>query len=454
MDVVIRPLPQDAWEQLRDLRLQALLDAPDAFWATWEDESRYGAAEWSRFAHSVAWFLAVDDGRRVGLVGAVQRDDCTEEREVIGMWVDPTARGKGVAGLLLDAVSRWAGSQGAAVLSLWVTPCNDAARTFYLRRGFTLTGEDAPMPAGRPGREVRMRRDIIDAPSARPPDQAPDVGVLDGVPPHLKDLASSALHRASNDPRVVGLVVAGSVGRGTADEYSDLDLVIVCDDTTHPRVLANAREFAGSLGPLLVAFTGEHVGEPRLLIALYETGLVGSGPRHVDLKFVSVRDLLERVEDGLVLWQRDGAVDRAYARCNASWPVPDPQWIEDRFWVWLHYTTVKIARGELFEAVDALTFMRATALAPLIMAERVPNPAGVRRIEHTAPDFIGALRSTHGEVTLHACLRATEATAELYLRLRDITRIEPRTAAERATREYLRAMAASAQTQTTPVSGR
>ncbi len=296
-----------------------------------------------------------------------------------------------------------------------------------------------------------MRRVLSDPPPARPDDQAPDDGVLDGVPPHLEDLARSALHGAANDPRVVGLVVAGSVARRSADEYSDLDLVIVCDDATHAQVLAGARHFAASLGPLLAAFTGEHVGEPRLLIALYDAGFDGSGPRHVDLKFVSVRDLAARVEDGRILWQRDGVVDQAYARCNASWPVPDPQWIEDRFWVWLHYTTAKIARGELFEAVDALTFMRATALAPLIMVDRVPNPTGVRRIERNAPDLMPALRSTHGGVTVHECLRATEATADLYLRLRDPARIEPRRAAERSARDYLSAVAASAQPERPPL---
>lgn len=188
----------------------------------------------------------------------------------------------------------------------------------------------------------------------------------------------------------------------------NLDLVIVCDDATHPGLLAGARDVTAGLGALLVAFTGEPVGEPRLLVARCESGLVGAAPGHVDLKFVSVRDLPERVEDGLVLWQQDGAVDRAYAQCDASWPVPDPQWIEDRFWAWLHGTTVKIARAELFEAVDDLTFMRATALAPLIVAASSAPP-----------------RSW--------CL---------YLSLRDTTWIEPHTAAERSTPDCLRAVGA------------
>jgi GNAT superfamily N-acetyltransferase len=167
MDVVIEPLPEGAWQRLRDLRLDALQDAPDAFWATWADESKYGADEWLRFTRSVAWFLAARDGRTIGLVGALQRDDCPEEREIIGLWVHPTERRKGVAGLLLDAVSGWAGTQGAAVLTLWVAPGNDDAGELYRRRGFSPTGEEAPMPGGRVGREVRMRRALSQPPPAQ-----------------------------------------------------------------------------------------------------------------------------------------------------------------------------------------------------------------------------------------------------------------------------------------------
>jgi hypothetical protein len=256
--------------------------------------------------------------------------------------------------------------------------------------------------------------------------------VVDRVPPHLRDLAAAAIDTARDDARVVALVVGGSVARGTADEYSDLDLVIVCSDEHHSSVLAGSRAFADSIGPLLVAFSGEHVGEPRLLIALYD-----SGPRHVDLKFVSTSDLDSRVEDGLVLWDRDRVVEQAVRRRPGVWPMPDPQWIEDRFWVWVHYVTVKIARGELFEAVEALTFMRSAALAPLIVGDLVPNPAGVRRIEQIAPSVVPALRETVADPTVQDSVRALRATVDLYRQLRDSARIEQRSEAERASWQYL-----------------
>ncbi len=432
MDITVDRLPASAWHQLRDLRLEALRDAPSAFWATWEDESTFDAQEWTRFASTIAWFIASRGGRSVGLVGAVQRGHCPDEPEIVGMWVQPAERGKGVAGLLLSSVFAWAEAQDATALTLWVTAGNHRAAELYRRHGFVPTGEEAPMPGGRTGSEVRLRR-ILAGPAA---DLLPSYEVvLNRVPPHLRELAAAARDRAVRDPRVAGLVVGGSVARGTADQYSDLDLVIVCEDETYPEVLATAHELAESLGPLLVAFTGEHVGEPRLLVALYD-----AGPRHVDLKFVSVRDLGTRVEDGLVVWQRDRVVDRAHEQQTASWPSPDPQWIEDRFWVWAHYTTVKCARGELFEAVDALSLIRSTALAPLIMADRIPNPSGVRRLEQAAPAWVPLLRRTVPDVALQDCLRATKATIDVYLRLRDPGRVEPRAAAERAARDYFDAV--------------
>src|SRR5262245_32208294 len=109
-------------------------------------------------------------------------------------------------------------------------------------------------------------------------------------------------------------------------------------------VMAARREVAASFGHLLAAFTGEHVGEPRLLICLYDAPLL-----HVDLKCVSIADVAERVEEPAVLWQRDGRLTAALSTGVAEYPTPTPAWIEDRFWIWVRYGAGKIGRGELFE---------------------------------------------------------------------------------------------------------
>src|SRR5712692_6602221 len=50
-----------------------------------------------------------------------------------------------------------------------------------------------------------------------------------------------------------------------------------------------------------------------------------------------------RVEDPVVLWERDGRLTSALQRGMPAYPQPDLQWIEDRIWVWVHYAATKIA---------------------------------------------------------------------------------------------------------------
>jgi len=255
---------------------------------------------------------------------------------------------------------------------------------------------------------------------------------LVGVPEHLRELAERVVAEAAADARVLAVVVGGSVASGTSDEYSDLDLVLVCTAEGQPGCLAEAKEFAGRVGPLLSSFTGEHVGEPRLLITLFGPPLV-----HVDLKFVTPDGYRNRVENGLVLWQRDDTVDRVLAESTPCWPQPDVQLIEDRFWVWVHYTAVKIARGELFEAIEALDMIRGAAIAPLAGIGRTMRPAGVRRLETLAPELVPALRETVATADREDCLRALKASIEVYRTVRERSQVVRRTAAEEAVVAFL-----------------
>ena len=148
--------------------------------------------------------------------------------------------------------------------------------------------------------------------------------------------------------------------------------------------------FAGTLGHLLHAFTGEHVGEPRLLICLYGPELL-----HVDLKFVTLEMLTQRVEEPVVLFTRDNtALERQLAKFSAHWPDMTPEWFESRAWIWLHYAVVKLGRGELFEAIGMLAFFREQVLGPMLYRRANLPQRGVRRIEFLSIDPDGLLTST------------------------------------------------------------
>jgi len=238
------------------------------------------------------------------------------------------------------------------------------------------------------------------------------------------------------DARFVGVAAGGSLLANSMDEFSDLDLVIAVEPERYANVMAERVQIAASLGQLLTAFTGEHVGEPRLLICLYDAPLL-----HVDLKFVSLNDVAERVEDPAVLWERAGRFERALAASKPEYPAPNLQWIEDRFWTWVHYGATKIGRGELFEAIGLLSFLRESVLGPLGLRRAGGRPAGVRRIEFIAPDFARELRQTVATYDVVDCLRALRVSVELYRSLRpNTTEVEHRRTAERAAMDYVSGM--------------
>lgn len=250
------------------------------------------------------------------------------------------------------------------------------------------------------------------------------------LPPTHRDFLQDALAVLRLDSRIVGVAAGGSYASDSMDEHSDLDLVIAVEPEHFARVMAERAGIAASLGPLLASFTGEHVGEPRLLICLY-----APAPLHVDLKFVALSDLAERVEDPIVLWERDGRVTTALASGSASYPGPDASWIEDRFWIWVHYGASKIARGELFEAMDFLAFLRMVVLGPLALQRAGARPQGVRKIEAAAPAFADRLRETVARHDAASCAEALKAAVDLYRELRST--VVSSSAAEDAATEFL-----------------
>lgn len=144
---VIRRIGPDDWETSRAVRLAALAEAPYAFMSTLQREQRFDEATWRGrlCSPAAATFLAWVDGEPAGTAtGKV--DDPDDEFAVpgawqlVGMWVDPRARGAGVAAQLVEVVTRHVRDAGARALVLWVTEVNARARAFYGRMGFTPTG--------------------------------------------------------------------------------------------------------------------------------------------------------------------------------------------------------------------------------------------------------------------------------------------------------------------------
>jgi hypothetical protein len=256
----------------------------------------------------------------------------------------------------------------------------------------------------------------------------------DSTPDRHRTFLSSTIDQLQRDTRIIGIAAGGSFLSDSMDEFSDLDLVIAVDPNFYESIMADRHRIAGSLGLLLAAFTGEHVGESRLLICLYD----GSPILHVDLKFLPLPNVAQRIEDPSVLWEREGRFTEALKEGIAQYPMPNLQWIEDRFWVWIHYATTKIGRGELFEALEGLSFLRSTVLGPLALLRSGAPPAGVRKLERLAPEYVRDLQSTVAGHNAIDCLRALRASVELYRSVRvNMVAVAFSQAAESATMQYL-----------------
>jgi GNAT superfamily N-acetyltransferase len=156
--VEVRQLRVGEWRELRELRLEALRDAPDAFAttlaeATARTDERWqaDAARGSGTGHPT--FVAEADGRLVGMVTVFTTDATAELTQ---MFVRGTSRGDGVGRTLVDAVVAWASAAGFPSVELGIAHGNAAAERLYGTCGFGRTGEAGARTEGAVTCELRM----------------------------------------------------------------------------------------------------------------------------------------------------------------------------------------------------------------------------------------------------------------------------------------------------------
>jgi hypothetical protein len=230
-----------------------------------------------------------------------------------------------------------------------------------------------------------------------------------------KQFATHAKNIMESDDNVIGLAAAGSWITDELDEFSDLDLILVTrqkisDDKTM------MLDYAKRLGNLLSGFTGEHVGEPRVLICLYDNPLL-----HVDIKFLTLAEFDKRIETPILLLDKEQQLETIINHSMAKFPYPDFQWIEDRVWTWVHYMLAKIGRKEYFEAYDAFGLLRMYILGPLLHMKNGSLPRGVRKVETVLPaGDLEDLKNTMPVYERRSLLDSLQNSVSLYRKLRII----------------------------------
>jgi GNAT superfamily N-acetyltransferase len=143
--VTIRRIESADWASLRAIRLEALTDAPEAFGSTLQGALRLSARQWRHKVATTVYFLAERDGLVVGMVSGGFNDNYPGTHWLYAMYVTPSVRGSEAAQLLVGAVVEWARREGAREIYLHVASGVPRARAFYLKNGFTLTGEPFTM---------------------------------------------------------------------------------------------------------------------------------------------------------------------------------------------------------------------------------------------------------------------------------------------------------------------
>ena len=143
--ITVRRIETADWPVLREIRLEALSDAPEAFGSTLETTRRLSARQWRQRVATNAYFVAEREGVVVGMVSGGYNDNLPGTHWLYGMYVTPAVRGSVAAQLLVAAVVEWARGDGAREIYLHVASGVPRARAFYLKNGFTLTGEPFEM---------------------------------------------------------------------------------------------------------------------------------------------------------------------------------------------------------------------------------------------------------------------------------------------------------------------
>ena len=145
---MIRQVRTEDWKRLRDARLRALADAPYAFASRLVEEQAFANEVWQERATpsaSRASFAVERDDHFDAIVSCFVADD-PGTVHLVGMWVAPQQRGRGLGHGLVDAIVDWARQHGAERICLSVEARNDEASRLYTRCGFVRAEPATKLP--------------------------------------------------------------------------------------------------------------------------------------------------------------------------------------------------------------------------------------------------------------------------------------------------------------------
>jgi predicted nucleotidyltransferase len=164
-------------------------------------------------------------------------------------------------------------------------------------------------------------------------------------------------HRLQGDERVVAAWIGGSIGRGEADELSDIDIHLAVADAHCPELNAQRRAFVAGFGEVVLAQEAQQNAPPdgAFQLVLYR-GI--SAPIEVDWSWrpASAAAIPERA---VVLFDRTGGLPRAPSSVTLSQAETARRISLSTtfFWAMAFIAAKKIARGQPEAAFGLLRAM-------------------------------------------------------------------------------------------------
>jgi ribosomal protein S18 acetylase RimI-like enzyme len=147
-------LTESDWQVFAGVRLRALTDSLGENDPQYQQESTFTAAQWRRRLRDHAQFAALIGNRPVGLIGAQQEN--AETVYLYSLWLDPAARGHGLARSLVATAVDWARNCRARTVTLRVALDNAVARGVYESLGFTVGAPETASPRGEVAMSLRL----------------------------------------------------------------------------------------------------------------------------------------------------------------------------------------------------------------------------------------------------------------------------------------------------------
>ena len=162
----LRRVRKSEARRLRELRLRALRDAPDAFATTVEQAQERPPQHWEDFAvksevaATQVTLVVVDDARWLAMTSCFLDEEVPHAAWLVQMWVEPESRGLGLGRRLVEAAADWARARGVTRLKTSVSEGNAAAEALYEAVGFHPTGERGRLASNPSVAEVGLIREL------------------------------------------------------------------------------------------------------------------------------------------------------------------------------------------------------------------------------------------------------------------------------------------------------